>query len=52
MKWFDPITERWYSTKEKPPEVIPPVVESHYKRAERLIREQKIWDAIVDVSSQ
>lgn len=52
MKWFDPISQKWVETKEKPPEIIQEVKEDNYKRAERLIREQKIWDAIVDVSSQ
>lgn len=51
MRWYDPISERWIETKEKPPEKVSPVVEDDYKRAERLLRERRIWDAVVDVSS-
>lgn len=51
--WYDPITERWYNmpTQKEPVEIIEPE-EDKYVRAARLVRINRIWDAVIDVSSQ
>jgi hypothetical protein len=51
--WYDPITERWYKmpTQQKPVEIIE-VEEDIYQRAYRINRINRIWDAVIDVSSQ
>ncbi len=47
--WYDSITERWYKMPTKRvPEVIAEVAEDIYQRANRINRQNNIWDALQD----
>lgn len=46
MRWYDPITEQWHDPPAQKPVEIVEVPEDVYTRANRLVREHNIWQAI------
>lgn len=54
MRWFDPIEEKWHDPQPPRPErelEISEVDSDLYARAERKIRLQKIWEAVVSTAT-
>jgi hypothetical protein len=49
MKWYDPISERWFDPPSKPKEIIVEVTEDDYQKAYRINRINRIWEALKNV---
>jgi hypothetical protein len=47
-QFYDPLTERWHTMyAAKPAPVVAAEPEDDYVRAERLVRQNNVWDAVV-----